>query len=146
MFLVSQLSWLLFVSWFQRHKLLYQAITSAIPSFRLKKCKKYKGFSKFIKGKYFWRLFQFLYFKTICWPKSDEQVWLLRSRRSFRHQDRPNWLMSYFYVICIIRHNMTFYVIWPIWHWNMTNVNFSRSWCLNDCLDLSNHTCSSDFG
>ena len=98
LFLVSELSWLGFVSWFRRHKLLYLATTSSIPSFCLKKCKKYKGFSKFIKGKYFWCLFQFLYFKTICWPKLDEQVWLLRSRRSFRHQDRPIWPMSYFYV------------------------------------------------
>ena len=120
MFLVLQFSWLLFVSWFQRHKLLYQAITSAIPSFRLKKCEKYKGFSKSIKGKNFQHVFQFLYFETICYAKSDEEVWLLRSRRSFRHQDRPNWLMSYFNVICVICHNMTFYVIWRIWHWNMT--------------------------
>ena len=74
MFLVSQFSWLLFVSLFQRHKLLYQAITSAIPSFRLKKCEKYKGFSKSIKGKNFQHVFQFFYFETICYAKSDEEV------------------------------------------------------------------------
>ena len=26
-------------------------------------------------------------------------MWLLRSRRSFRHQDQPNWLTTYFYGI-----------------------------------------------
>ena len=52
-------------------------------------------------------------------------MWLLRSRRSFRHQGWPNWLMSYFYVLCVIRHNMTFYVIWRIWHGNMTQVNLA---------------------
>ena len=31
---------------------------------------------------------------------------MLRSRHFFRHQDRPYRLMSYFDVICIIRHNM----------------------------------------
>ena len=61
-FLVSQLSWLVFVCWFQRHKLLYCATTSSIPSFCLKKCEKYKGFSKFIKRKNCRRVFQFLYF------------------------------------------------------------------------------------
>ena len=64
MFLVSQLSWLVFVSWFQRHKLLYQAITSDIPSFCLKKCEKYKGFSKFIKGNNFGRTFLFFLFSN----------------------------------------------------------------------------------
>ena len=53
MFFVSQLSWLGFVSWFQRHKILYWATTSSIPSFCLKKSEKYKGFSKSIKGKNF---------------------------------------------------------------------------------------------
>ena len=47
----SQLSWLVFVSWFQRHKLLCQAIQSTIPSFCLKKCEKYKRFSNWYKGK-----------------------------------------------------------------------------------------------
>ena len=82
--------------------------------------KKYKGFSKFIKGNNFRRVFQFLNFLTIFYPKLDQWVRLLRSRRSFRHQDQQNWLMSYFNVICVIRHNMTFYVIWRIWHINMT--------------------------
>ena len=45
--------------------------------------------------------------------KSDKQVWSLRSSR------------SYFNVICVIRHNMTFYVIWGIWHRNMTSVNLA---------------------
>jgi hypothetical protein len=119
MFLVSRLSWLPFVFWLQRDKLLYQAITSAIPSFRLKKCEKYKGFSKSLKGKYFQHIFQFFLLWNNFYAKSDWEVWLLRSRRSFRHQDRPNWLMSYFNVIC---YNMTFNFIWRIWHKSMTFV------------------------
>ena len=51
--------------------------------------------------------FQFIHFKTIVKPKSDQCVELLRSRRFFRDQDRPYWLMSYFDVICVIRHQMT---------------------------------------
>ena len=30
------------------------------------------------------------------------------SRRSFRHKDKPNWLMSYFYIICVIWHKMSY--------------------------------------
>ena len=76
------------------------------PPFRTQK---YKGFPKFIKENIFRPTLNFLYCKTICRLKSDQQVWLLWSRRFFRHQDRPYWLMSYFNVICVIRHNMTFY-------------------------------------
>ena len=47
-------------------------------------------------------------------------MWLLWSRRFFRHQYRPYWITSYFNVICVIHHKMTFYVIWRIWHQNMT--------------------------
>ena len=54
---------------------------------------KYKGFSKFIKGKNFRHLFPFFKFYQILKAKSDERVWLLRSRQAFRHQDRQIWLM-----------------------------------------------------
>ena len=67
----------------------------------------YKGFFKIHKGKNDFFYFQFIYFKTIFKPKSDQCVELLRSRRFFRDQDRPYWLMSYFDVICVIRHQMT---------------------------------------
>ena len=43
---------------------------------------------------------------------------------SFRHPDQPNQLISYFQIIYAIRHKMTFYVIWRIWHGNMTQTNF----------------------
>ena len=43
-------------------------------------------------------------------------MWSLRSRCFFRHQDEPNWLMSYFNIICVIWHKMPFYVKWHIWH------------------------------
>ena len=85
--------------------------------------RKYKGFSKFIMEKNCRPAFQFFYFKTICLTKLHQWAWLLWSRRFFRHQDRPYWLTSYFNVIFVIRHNMTFYVIWRIWHQNMTWVN-----------------------
>ena len=42
-------------------------------------------------------------------------MWLLRSRRSFRHQDQQNLLMSYLYVICVIWHKMSYYDEWRIW-------------------------------
>ena len=64
---------------------------------------------------------QFFYLKKIIKPKSDVQVELLRPRRFFRDQDRPNWLMSHFDVICVIwrhlRHLMSndAYDI-KIWH------------------------------
>ena len=83
---------------------------------------KYKGFSKFIKGKQF----------------------LLRSRRSFRHQYRPHWLMSYFNVIRVIRHNMTCNVwhqsIWSIWvskrpSGSQQSHPLIRFW-LNNCLKI----------
>ena len=49
---------------------------------------------------------QFFYLKKIIKPKSDVQVELLRPRRFFRDQDRPNWLMSHFDVICVIWHHL----------------------------------------
>ena len=71
----------------------------------------YKGFSKFIKEKFDFLEFQFFYFKTIIYPKSDVPMGLLRPRRFSRHLDRPNWLTSYFDVICVIwchtRHLMS---------------------------------------
>ena len=71
----------------------------------------YKGFSKFIKEKFDFLEFQFFQFKTIIYPKSDVPMGLLRPRRFSRHQDRPNWLTSYFDVICVIwchtRHLMS---------------------------------------
>jgi hypothetical protein len=49
---------------------------------------------KICKGKKFpTHFFIFFYLITIYKPKSDEQVGLLRSRRSFRHKGWPNWLM-----------------------------------------------------
>jgi hypothetical protein len=59
-------------------------------------------------------------------------VWLLRSRRSFRRQDQPNWLKWYFFVICVICHNilchmthMTLafpprFAVFSIFIWNQT--------------------------
>ena len=47
---------------------------------------KYREFSKFTKVNKFRPVF-FIF---------KQRLWLLRSRRSFRHQGRPNWLMSYF--------------------------------------------------
>jgi hypothetical protein len=71
----------------------------------------YKGFSKFIKEKFDFLKFQIFYFKTIIYPKSDVPMGLLRPRGFSRHQDRPNWLMSNFDVICVIwchkRHLMS---------------------------------------
>ena len=89
-------------------------------------CRKYKGFLKFIKGKNVRLVFLNLYVLRFFLPKLDRWVRLLRSRRSFRQQDRQNWRMSYFNVICVMRQ-------------------FGRSWCLNDRLNLSNHTCQSYF-
>ena len=42
-------------------------------------------------------------------------VWMLKSRSFFRQQYRPNWLMSYFDVICIFwchMHHLMSYAIW----------------------------------
>ena len=72
------------------------------PSRAILFCKKYKGFSKFIKETNFQPAFQYLYFKTIDQPKSDQRVQFLWSRRFFRHQDRPNWLMLYIW--CLMCH------------------------------------------
>jgi hypothetical protein len=62
MFLVSQLSWFVFVSCFQKHKLINQTITSSIPSFCLKFRVIYKGFGLIYKGNYFQNLKRFFYF------------------------------------------------------------------------------------
>ena len=65
------------------------------------------GFLKFINSKISNMFINFLIFK----PKMDEPVWLLRSILSFRNQ------IDCFNVICVIRHDMDFCVIWhkSIW-------------------------------
>ena len=105
-----------------------------------------KDFSKFIKEKMIFFYFQFIYFKTIFKPKSDQCVELLRSRRFFRDQDRPYWLVSYFDVICVIRHHMTQMSQMTRMTSKCDISQFGRSWSLKKRLGLSNSTCTSDFG
>ena len=71
---------------------------------------------------------------------------MLRYRRFFRHQDRPKRPTSYIDVICVIwchMHHLMSYA-------HMTSIydisRFGRSWCLNDRLDVSNHTLWMVFG
>ena len=61
-----------------------------------------EDFQKCIKGKQIWRVIHFNNLLTTFMPKTDEQVWLLRSRHSFWHQDRQNCPTSYLFVICVI--------------------------------------------
>ena len=68
-------------------------------------------------------------------------MWLLRSRWSFGHQDQPNWLMSYIYVISVICHKMSYYDEWCIWH----NIQCCWIWCLKHRLGPSNVTWCFDF-
>jgi hypothetical protein len=75
--------------------------------------------------------FNYLILKQFLRPKANPQVVMLWSQHFFRHKDWQNWLMSYFDVICIIRHQMThmtsndaYDIKWRIWHQNMTYVNF----------------------
>ena len=77
--------------------------------------------------------------------KSDLWVWLLKSRRSFWHQDRPHCHSSYLYDICVIWHKMSYYDIMTHMTFKYDVGQIGRSWCLNDRLDFSNHTCRSDF-
>ena len=52
-------------------------------------------------------------------------------KRTFRHQGWPNSLMSYFNVICVIRHNMTFYVICPSYENYLYNFTCTLYlWCI----------------
>ena len=74
------------------------------PHFRTQK---YKGS---IKVKYSKPVFEFLNFKRAFKQKSDPRVRLLWSRRFFRHQYRPNRLMSYIDVI------WAYDIKWRIWH------------------------------
>jgi hypothetical protein len=90
-------------------KFKFLAVPEVRPNLTSSSPQKYKGFSKFLKGKKFWHVFIIFYFQTICLPNLDEQVWFLRSRRMFRHQDQPNWLMSYIYIICVIWHIMSYF-------------------------------------
>ena len=86
---------------------------------------KYKGFEKFIKGNFFRYVFHFLHISKKSYPKTNHGVWMLRSRRSFQHQDRPNWNISYVYVICVIWHIMSYYDEWRKWRRNMTYFNLA---------------------
>ena len=132
--------------WTQNDKDLFKRKCFGVAPFYLKKCQKYKGFSKFIRGKNFRSIFQFFYVKTFFHPKLNQQVGLLRSRRFFRHQDWPNWKTSYFDVICVIWHQMTFDVKWRIWHQIYDTSQMCRYWCLKKRLGLSNPTCWFNLG
>ena len=117
-----------------------------LPLFVRKILKNTKDCKISIKGKYSKHVFQFLNFNRFFLPKSDPQVRLLCSRRFFRHQDQPNWRISYIDVIC------AYDIKWRIWHQMtlMTSIykidRFCRSWCLKKRLDPSNRTCESDLG
>ena len=111
-----------------------------LPSFSAKNVEKYKGFQKFIKENFSICTFQFFCFETIFWPKTSQPVWLLRSKRFYRHQEQPYWLMFYFWChMCHMTSN-------PIWC-HMTHMTskydisqYGRYWCLEKRLDLNNHT------
>ena len=72
---------------------------------------KYKGLKKFIKGNFSQHIFSFFYIGKNFDIKTKHMALILRSRRFFRHPDRPNLNTSYLRVICVICHIMTFYVI-----------------------------------
>jgi hypothetical protein len=44
--------------------------------------------------------FFFFYYRIFVESKSDQDTIFFRSQHVFRHQDRPNWLMSYF--LCLM--------------------------------------------
>ena len=70
---------------------------------------KYKGLKKFIKGNFFRHIFSFFYIAKNFNQKTKHAALILRSRRSFRHQDRHICLTSYLFVICVICHNLSYY-------------------------------------
>ena len=78
--------------------------------------RKYKLFPKTNK---FRHVFIYFYFLTFFKPELELLVGLLRSSQAFRHQDQPNWLMSYFYVICIKWRIWCIWCIWLIWRGNI---------------------------
>ena len=80
--------------WTQNDKTLFKRKCFGVAPFFLKKCEKYKGFSKSIKGTFVRCACQLFNSKNICYPKMNKQFELLRSRRFFRHQ----------YNLCHMRH------------------------------------------
>ena len=88
---------------------------------------KYKGFSKFIKEKYFLKSFQFLPLKIIFMEKSVLEAPILRWRRFFGHPYQwPGATMA-------TMATMAISILWPLWpygHSSHSDIDDAMQWIL----------------
>ena len=77
---------------------------------------------KIYKGKKFTNtFFKFFIFNNIL--AKIRSTGVISEGPDGRFDTEYSQIMSYFYVICLIWHKMSYYYKWSIWLWNMTWVN-----------------------
>ena len=99
---------------FQKHKDHLRGLMGSAPLRVILFGKRIQRILKMYKWKKLPTHFSILFFWNNFVAKSDQQVWLLWSRRLFRHQDKPYRPMSCLDVIC------AYDIKGRIWHQNMT--------------------------